>query len=72
MRKLSQFKVNEIACIKSYLDFELEVKLLEFGLNPNSKVEIINITPFYGPVVLQTENGKIALRREEADQILAQ
>ena len=72
MRKLSQFKVNEIACIKSYLDFELEVKLLEFGLNPNSKVEIINIPPFYGPVVLQTENGKIALRREEADQILAQ
>ena len=67
---LSELELNKKAHIESYTKPELEVKLLEFGLTTNTKIEVINITPFGGPLVIQTENGKLALRKDEASSVV--
>ncbi len=70
MQTLLNVKIQESALIEKYTDLELEVKLLEFGLTPNSKITILRKTPFNGPIIIQTENGQLALRTSEAKTVL--
>ncbi len=70
MQTLLHVKIQESALIEKCTDLELEIKLLEFGLTPNSKVTMLRKAPFDGPIIIQTDNGQLALRTSEAKTIL--
>ncbi len=70
MTDLSTVKLNQTVSITGYSNTELELKLIEFGLTINSKVTVSNKAPFGGPIIILTESGKLALRMEEAKQVL--
>ena len=50
-------------------DPELLRYLGELGLVPGSDVELVQLAPFAGPVMVRTERGDHAISRELADQI---
>ncbi len=70
MTNLSTVKLNQTVSITGYCNTELELKLIEFGLTINSDVTVSNKAPFGGPIIILTESGKLALRMEEAKQVL--
>jgi Fe2+ transport system protein FeoA len=67
--QLSEIKPNSQVRIQSFNDTDLELKLLEFGISIGSKVFIQVKAPFGGPILLETQNGMIALRKIEAQAL---
>jgi len=41
-------------------------RLMEFGLCPGERVELLGATPFAGPLVFRTSTTTLALRKDEA------
>ncbi|MDB4835048.1 ferrous iron transport protein A [Cyclobacteriaceae bacterium] len=66
---LSEVEKAQNVVIDSFVNEELEVKLLEFGLAIGSSVFIEHKAPFGGPLLLNTSSGNIALRQNEAQMI---
>jgi ferrous iron transport protein A len=54
------------------LDLPKEIceKLLELGLCPGERVQVIRWSPFGDPIEIEVLNYRLALRRSEADHIL--
>lgn len=44
-------------------------RLLELGLAPGRKIQVLRALPFSGPIVVQSGSVVIALRREEAEHV---
>ena len=44
-------------------------RLLEMGLLPGTRVRVTGIAPLRDPMTLETENGRISIRRREANEI---
>ena len=66
---LSVVKTNCQVKIECFNDTDLELKLLEFGISIGSKVFVQRKAPFGGPILIETQNGMIALRKEEAQTL---
>ena len=66
---LSEITPNTQVTVISFDDTDLELKLLEFGINIGSKLTVERKAPFGGPILLITQNGKLALRKDEASQL---
>ena len=67
--RLSEIKPKERVKIKIFNDADLELKLLEFGIAQGSEVYVQRKAPFGGPVLIETQNGMIALRKDEAQTL---
>ena len=64
--ELSNVNINSRVKIQCFNDVDLELKLLEFGITVGSHVFVQRKAPFGGPVLIETENGMVALRKNEA------
>lgn len=70
MKTVAQLKRGESGTISAFRDMDSAMKLMEVGLLPGSKIKIMRTTPFGGPVYLKFGQSYLALRLEEADNIL--
>ncbi len=64
--ELSQIKPNSQVIIQSFNDPYLELKLVEFGISVGTKIIVQRKAPFGGPILIETQNGLLALRKAEA------
>jgi Fe2+ transport system protein FeoA len=65
--KLNDLPINhtaEIVLIEG--DTEKLTRLTELGLRSGKHIQVLQKTPFNGPIVIQVEQSLIALRSEEA------
>jgi ferrous iron transport protein A len=51
------------------IDGALASRLAELGLVPGSRVEVVRSIPFGGPLVLDREGFRFAIRRVDAEEI---
>lgn len=70
--RLSDFKTKQLGVIKEIMENHLSAKLIEFGILPGVQFSIINKAPFNGPIFIQIDNNRIALRRKEAAFIIVE
>ncbi|WP_066759041.1 FeoA family protein [Crocinitomix algicola] len=70
--RLSDLKSNEFGVIKEVLEHHLSAKLIEFGVIPGAQFAILNKAPFKGPIFIEIDNNRIALRRKEAAFIIVE
>lgn len=70
--KLSEYKTEQSGVIKEVLDNQIAAKLVEFGFLPGAVFSILNKAPFNGPIFVQIENNRVALRRKEAAFIIVE
>ena len=71
MKKLTDLKEGTKCKIKDLaLNKDLKKKLLELGLFPGQEVILLQKTPFGGPVRLKVKDYCLALRRNDAGNIL--
>jgi ferrous iron transport protein A len=71
-RKLSEYKVDQTGVISQIIDAEVADRLMEFGFLPGTLFSIISRAPFNGPLCIQIENNRVALRLKEAAFVLAE
>ena len=72
-RGLAELEVGESAFVSQVPDGDpaLLRYLTELGLVPGSRVELVAIAPFSGPLTVRTERGEHAISRELAESIRA-
>ncbi len=70
--RLSDFKIKQMGVIKRILDNPIAAKLLEYGILPGAQFCILNKAPFNGPIFIQIDTNRIALRRNEAEFIIVE
>jgi ferrous iron transport protein A len=68
--KLSNLKKGEKGIIKGYKNEDFPIKLLELGILPGVKFEILFVSIFYDPLCIGYDQSCLALRRKEAENIL--
>ncbi len=71
-QKLTEYETEKSGVIKAVLENQISAKLAEFGFLPGAVFSILNKAPFNGPIFIQIENNKVALRRREAAFILVE
>ena len=68
--KLSQVAKGKKCKIRNLnLPSSMRKRLLELGLFPGQKVEVVQDAPFGGPVKIKIKDYCLALRRSEAEYI---
>lgn len=69
---LKDLKKGEVAVIKGFINDDIPSKFYEMGFLPGTELEVKQKAPFGGPICISLINNKsiMALRRQEADQIL--
>lgn len=70
--RLSDLKIKQIGVIKHIVDNHISSKLFEYGILPGVQFSILNKAPFKGPIFIQIDNNRIALRRTEAAFIIVE
>ncbi|WP_027421035.1 FeoA family protein [Crocinitomix catalasitica] len=70
--KLSDFKKGMKGKIIDVLENPVSTKLAEFGILPGVAFSILNRAPFKGPIFIQIDNNRIALRFKEAAFIVVE
>ncbi len=70
--RLSDFKIKQAGVVKHILDNHLSPKLVEFGILPGAQFLVLNKAPFNGPIFIQIDNNRIALRKREAAFIIVE
>lgn len=73
MFPLSNAKLGEVYQIHSFDPTHLSVswvtELFELGLFPGVRIQVLQIIPEFGKIVLQIGNAKLGLRTEDCDSI---
>ncbi|WP_185867053.1 FeoA family protein [Blattabacterium cuenoti] len=67
---LSNLKKGEKGIIKGYKNDNFSIKLLELGVLPGVKFEILFVSVFYDPLCISYDQSCLALRKEEAENII--
>jgi ferrous iron transport protein A len=70
--KLSNCKKNAVITVKEILQKEGMSKLFEYGLTEGVKIKVLNIAPFNGPIFIETDSVKIAIRKQQALNIIVE
>ena len=70
--KLSEYSLGKMGVIKAVLENPVSTKLAEFGILPGVAFSVINRAPFKGPIFIQIDNNRIALRLKEAAYIIVE
>lgn len=63
---LAEIKNNQTVIIKSLGNVSFLSKLYEYGMVPGAKIKILNKAAFNGPIYLELETYRFAIRKEEA------
>lgn len=69
MKKLSELKVGDSAIIKSFVDDDIFIKLMEMGCLPGEVVRVDQIALLGGPISISVAGYHLSLRINEADMI---
>ncbi|WP_185882339.1 FeoA family protein [Blattabacterium cuenoti] len=69
---LSELKKGEKGIIKGYKNNNFPIKLLELGVLPGVKFEIIFISIFSDPLCIRYDLSCLVLRKQEAYNILVE
>jgi Fe2+ transport system protein FeoA len=67
---LSDLKVGKEGKIHKYTDDVIASKLLSMGVLPGKSVRLVRRIPFGGGLYIKVENHNIAVREEEAKNIV--
>ncbi|AFJ90927.1 FeoA family protein [Blattabacterium sp. (Blaberus giganteus)] len=67
---LSNLKKGEKGIIKGYKNDNFPIKLLELGILPGVKFEILFVSIFYDPLCISYDQSCLALRKKEAENII--
>mgnify|MGYP000049357548 CR=1 FL=1 len=71
-KKLSEVKIGHKVIIKSFLNDEIFLKLMEMGCVPGEEIYIEKIAPFKDPISIVVSGYKLSLRLDEAEHILVE
>lgn len=63
---LDQLIPNIEATVTGYLDDTIKEKMLEMGCLPGAKVSLNRTAPLGDPIIIEIDDAKLALRKEEA------
>lgn len=67
---IGDLKRNEVARIKGFLSEEIPAKFYEMGLLPGNEISLVRKALFSDPVIVRVSGTKVAIRKQEAKQIL--
>ncbi len=71
--KLSELPAGSFCKIKELkFDPSLKRKLLEMGLIPGQVIEVIQVSPFGGPVKIKIKDYCLAVRKADAEKIIVE
>ena len=63
---LSQVENNKTVTVKSLEKSDFSSKLYEFGIVPGARIKILTKAVFNGPIYLEIDSYRFAIRNEEA------
>lgn len=66
---IAELKKGEEGIIKDLTLEKIPLKLIEMGCLPGNMVKLIQLAPYYGPMLLEINGSKIAIRRKTASYI---
>lgn len=67
---ISQLQIGETATIAAFANGYIACKLMAMGLLPGSPVSLLRKSPFGGAYYIKTKNHSVALRSNEAKNVL--
>jgi ferrous iron transport protein A len=70
IKPLSEFQKDEDARLESISDPVLELKLMEYGFVEGATIRMGERAPGGDPILLESAQTKLMLRRKEAEAIL--
>jgi len=70
--KLSEVPVGKTVVIRSFLNDEIFLKLMEMGCVPGESVKVEKIAPFKDPISICVAGYRLSLRLDEAAHILVE
>lgn len=71
-KRLSEVKVGKKAVIKSFLDNDIFLKLMEMGCLPGEIITIDQVAPLKDPISIQVFGYKLSLRLNEAESVIVE
>lgn len=71
-KRLSEVKVGKKAVIKSILDNDIFLKLMEMGCLPGEVITIDQVAPLKDPISIQVFGYKLSLRLNEAENVIVE
>ena len=70
MYSIADLKKGEKAIIKDVSDNNIPLKLLEMGCLPGNEIEIIQLAPLLGPIYININGSRLAIRKETARLVI--
>jgi ferrous iron transport protein A len=68
--KLTDLKPGQKGVIKSFLNNDMSIKLLEMGCIPGEEILLENIAPLGDPISVSISGYSLSLRLKEAEEII--
>ena len=69
---LAELKPGDAATITGWASAEPPVRLLEFGLLPGTRVELVRFAPLGDPIDIRVRGFHLSIRKSEAAGILVE
>ena len=69
-KKLSEVKIGKKVVIKSFVNDDIFLKLMEMGCVPGETIIVTQISPFKDPISIMVAGYQLSLRLNEAENIL--
>lgn len=69
-KNITQLKIGECAVISEFTDYNIASKLMAMGLLPGTTIFLQHTAPFGGAYYIKTNNHYLALRTQEAENVL--
>ncbi|HJN53474.1 MAG TPA: FeoA family protein [Flavobacteriaceae bacterium] len=70
MQTAADLKKGEKAIIKDVSSNNIPIKLLEMGCLPGNEIEIIQLAPLLGPIYININGSRLAIRKGTARLII--
>lgn len=71
-KKLSEFRIGEKGRILEINENEVQLAMLTLGVIPGESFKLTVKAPFGDPIAIQLAGTKVALRKSQAQHILAE
>lgn len=70
IKNITQLHTGENAVIKEFSNCYVACKLMAMGLLPGAEISMVRTSPFGGAYYIKAKNHYVALRFEEAENVL--
>jgi ferrous iron transport protein A len=71
-KKLSEIKIGKKVIIKSFVNDDIFLKLMEMGCVPGEIVTVSQISAFKDPISIMVAGYQLSLRLNEAENIIVE